>query len=158
MNPRILGVVAFLSLASPAAAHEFWLEPSRYATTPGAAVTVRALAGTGFRGEMKPWDPLRAVRFTARTSRVIDLGRAASPGDLTWTRLAPSDAGGAMLAFESGFTPIELPPAQFEKYLEDEGLDASLAARRRGHATVSYTHLRAHETGRNLVCRLLLEK
>ena len=26
------------------------------------------------------------------------------------------------------------------------------------HETVSYTHLRAHETGRNLVCRLLLEK
>src|SRR5678810_595593 len=25
------------------------------------------------------------------------------------------------------------------------------------HAPVSYTHLRAHETGRNLVCRLLLE-
>ena len=25
-------------------------------------------------------------------------------------------------------------------------------------AAVSYTHLRAHETGRNLVCRLLLEK
>src|SRR5665213_4207122 len=24
--------------------------------------------------------------------------------------------------------------------------------------TVSYTHLRAHETGRNLVCRLLLDK
>ena len=28
----------------------------------------------------------------------------------------------------------------------------------RGAWTVSYTHLRAHETGRNLVCRLLLEK
>src|SRR5674476_1615669 len=28
-----------------------------------------------------------------------------------------------------------------------------------GHCkSVSYTHLRAHETGRNLVCRLLLEK
>src|SRR5674476_573612 len=27
-----------------------------------------------------------------------------------------------------------------------------------GPITVSYTHLRAHETGRNLVCRLLLEK
>ena len=27
-----------------------------------------------------------------------------------------------------------------------------------GMVTVSYTHLRAHETGRNLVCRLLLEK
>src|SRR5674476_1326147 len=31
---------------------------------------------------------------------------------------------------------------------------------RRGYTlpAVSYTHLRAHETGRNLVCRLLLEK
>ena len=28
----------------------------------------------------------------------------------------------------------------------------------RGFQAVSYTHLRAHETGRNLVCRLLLEK
>src|SRR5665213_4245931 len=28
----------------------------------------------------------------------------------------------------------------------------------RGSRSVSYTHLRAHETGRNLVCRLLLEK
>src|SRR5665213_80801 len=27
-----------------------------------------------------------------------------------------------------------------------------------GYKPVSYTHLRAHETGRNLVCRLLLEK
>src|SRR5665213_3270856 len=27
-----------------------------------------------------------------------------------------------------------------------------------GWWAVSYTHLRAHETGRNLVCRLLLEK
>ena len=26
------------------------------------------------------------------------------------------------------------------------------------YVSVSYTHLRAHETGRNLVCRLLLEK
>src|SRR5678809_1164291 len=30
--------------------------------------------------------------------------------------------------------------------------------RERRSDTVSYTHLRAHETGRNLVCRLLLEK
>ena len=27
-----------------------------------------------------------------------------------------------------------------------------------GHIAVSYTHLRAHETGAYLVCRLLLEK
>ena len=32
------------------------------------------------------------------------------------------------------------------------------AERRNYSKAVSYTHLRAHETGRNLVCRLLLEK
>ena len=31
-------------------------------------------------------------------------------------------------------------------------------ATRQSPDAVSYTHLRAHETGRNLVCRLLLEK
>ena len=35
--------------------------------------------------------------------------------------------------------------------------DGAQAPNRKSTA-VSYTHLRAHETGRNLVCRLLLEK
>src|SRR5674476_864025 len=40
------------------------------------------------------------------------------------------------------------------------GLVAAILTQRpfRGRGLVSYTHLRAHETGRNLVCRLLLEK
>ena len=52
-----------------------------------------------------------------------------------------------------------------QKVLENVGgLDnitfvAHCATRLRiSYAAVSYTHLRAHETGRNLVCRLLLEK
>jgi uncharacterized GH25 family protein len=132
----LLTFVSALSLtANPANAHEFWLSPSRYASAGGAPVVVRALAGTGFRGEEKPWDPGHTVRFTARTARSIDLTRAASPGDFTWASFAPSDAGGAMVAFESGFTPIELPAAQFETYLANEGLDGPLATRRRAHAT-----------------------
>ena len=53
-------------------------------------------------------------------------------------------------------------------YLEREGFSGMArwmqkqSAEEIGHAyaiaAVSYTHLRAHETGRNLVCRLLLEK
>ena len=46
-------------------------------------------------------------------------------------------------------------------FSEDERDDIS-AELRGGNpnvkVAVSYTHLRAHETGRNLVCRLLLEK
>jgi uncharacterized GH25 family protein len=40
-----------------------------------------------------------------------------------------------MIAFESGFTPIELPGAQFNVYLEEEGLDGPLAERRRSAAS-----------------------
>ena len=38
--------------------------------------------------------------------------------------------------------------------------DCRLSKKIRSHTyiTVSYTHLRAHETGRKIVCRLLLEK
>src|SRR5665213_744183 len=39
---------------------------------------------------------------------------------------------------------------------EDERIAIGISLARRLIA-VSYTHLRAHETGRNLVCRLLLE-
>src|SRR6185436_556738 len=127
---RMAARVALLLLAHGAAAHEFWIEPTRYDATKGQGVELSAVAGTGFRGERKPWSPDHAVRLTLRTSRVIDLTRAASPGDMTWTRFAPSDEGGAMVAFESGYLPIELPAADFEYYLKAEGLDAALAARR----------------------------
>eukprot|EP00828_Plagiopyla_frontata_P004741 TRINITY_DN11789_c0_g1_i2.p4 TRINITY_DN11789_c0_g1~~TRINITY_DN11789_c0_g1_i2.p4 ORF type:complete len:114 (-),score=18.62 TRINITY_DN11789_c0_g1_i2:17-358(-) len=39
-----------------------------------------------------------------------------------------------------------------------EGLKLRKPFRGNSIESVSYTHLRAHETGRNLVCRLLLEK
>src|SRR5262245_5052315 len=47
-----------------AGAHEFWIAPSRYDATRGAPVTLGAVAGTGFRGERKPWSPDHAVRWT----------------------------------------------------------------------------------------------
>ena len=42
--------------------------------------------------------------------------------------------------------------------LSREEIELSSKDQSRPLETVSYTHLRAHETGRNLVCRLLLEK
>lgn len=117
--------------AVPAFAHQYWLAPSRYDTQSKQLVEIAGFAGTGFRGEAKPWSPGRCVRFVARTSRLIDLSRAAAPGETTWARFAPADAGGAMLAYESDFTPIELAPDLFDAYLADEGLSGPLAARHR---------------------------
>src|SRR5512134_2779863 len=63
-NALALALVA--ALATPAAAHQYWLAPARYDAASGEAVAVRAFAGTGFRGEWKPWSPERSVRFVAR--------------------------------------------------------------------------------------------
>jgi len=135
MNPRSIRLawpLLAVLLVAPrgAAAHEFWLAPSRYDAAKGATLELSAVAGTGFRGERKPWSPDHAVRFTVRTAKAIDLARAASPGEMTWTRFVPADDGGAMVAFESDFLPIELPGPQFNDYLKAEGLDGPLAARK----------------------------
>ena len=123
-----LGLLALVP--GPARAHEYWLAPSRYAVPAHEAVEVGAVAGTGFRGERKPYSSARCLRFEARAGRRLDLSRVARDGTRVWARFAPSDSGGAVLAFESNFATIELPAAQFDAYLELEGLDAPLAFRR----------------------------
>ncbi len=123
--------------ARPALAHEYWLAPARYDVRPRQPVELGAFAGTGFRGERKPWSSVRCVRFVARAERTLDLTRGAAPGEDVWARFAPADDGGAMLVFESGFIPIELPAAQFDAYLAEEGLHLALAARRRAGTHVA---------------------
>jgi uncharacterized GH25 family protein len=132
MRPLTLAVSALLCAllgAGEAAAHEFWLAPTSYAPKPRQAVEVGAVAGTGFRGPAMPFSSLRCVRLIARTDRTLDLGRYARNGELIWASFAPADGAGALLAFESTYTPIELPAREFDAYLRLEGLDAPLAAR-----------------------------
>src|SRR5674476_157636 len=73
-----------------------------------------------------------------------------------------TDARGRAVVFSSG-EPTSLAsnlPGVLAQLREVLGPDAPilLGFDRGGSYPVSYTHLRAHETGRNLVCRLLLEK
>jgi len=133
--PRALFALVFAAaaLAAPAVApaHEYWLAPSRYIAPPRAAVELAALAGTGFRGDRKPFAPQHCVRLEARAARTLDLTRVARAGDYTWARFAPSDAAGVLFAYESDFTPITLPATEFDRYLGLEGLDGPLAVRKR---------------------------
>src|SRR5678809_1745796 len=67
--------------------------------------------------------------------------------------LVPEEYGGAALDYVSYALAVE----------ELNRVDGSVGITMWAHNSlctnpVSYTHLRAHETGRNLVCRLLLEK
>jgi len=122
--------ILLLGPAAPAFAHEFWLAPSRYVASRGEAVEIRVHVGDGFHGPIQSYATNRAVRFELRAARSFGLDSLVRNHAPIWARFAPSDSGGAMLAWESGFTRNELPAARFETYLKDDGLDSALAQRR----------------------------
>jgi uncharacterized GH25 family protein len=124
-------VLALLALAVPASAHEYWLSTNTWRCAPGESVVVRSFVGTGFRGELKPYTPKRVVRFTFEGTHALDLTQVGINGESVWARVTPSDALGAVVCFESNGTYIELPAADFDRYLKLEGLSAPLAARAR---------------------------
>jgi len=124
-------LLALLVLAEPASAHEYWLSTNTWRCAPGDSVVVRSLVGTGFRGELKPYTPKRVVRFTFEGTRALDLTPVGVNGESVWARVTPTDALGAVVCYESNGTYIELPAAEFDRYLKLEGLTAPLAARAR---------------------------
>jgi len=126
-------LASLLALLVPALAHahEYWLAPTRYAATAGDTVTIGCWVGTGFRGEPKPYARSRVTRFELRGPRTIDLRPAAMNGDLDFARFVVADGGGQLIGYETDFTEIELPAADFDRYLALEGLDGPLAERRK---------------------------
>src|SRR5450756_768628 len=99
---------------------------------------------TSCRGNRRSW---------ARTScqHPLDLGEDLLVGEVArrdGSGRARCDAGAARLA--EGADHVAAPLLRVE-------LDGHVRAELVAHA-VSYTHLRAHETRHDLVCRLLLEK
>ena len=127
----LLPTLLFCTLAGAASAHEFWLAPSTYRPAAGDTVTLSVFVGTGFRGELKPYAVPRVVTWRAHGASDQDLRGGSVNGDDVFGRWVASDGGGAMVAYESNFTSIELPADEFDAYLELEGLDGPLAARKR---------------------------
>ena len=123
--------VVLLVLAPPVHAHQYWLSPSNYSPAPGELVDVRAYSGTGFRGEAKRWSPARCVEFSTFSYRAFSLSTLVREDSLVWARSAFSDPAGTWLQYQSNHASIELPAAEFDAYLETEGLTGPLAERRR---------------------------
>jgi hypothetical protein len=131
---RTAGLVAgaVVLLAAPAAAHDFWIDPSTFTPPVGAVVAVRLRVGERHAGEPVPRDPERIVRFEL----VGPLGDAPRkekvPGFAGWEpagQARPTAPGLHALVYRSTPVPITLPAEKFEAYLAQEGLDAVLAAR-----------------------------
>lgn len=129
-----LALLAVVVLGPPALAHDFWIEPSSFAPTPGELVKLRLRVGQGFSGDAVP-------RFNDRIERFDATGADGTAPVLGFDGHDPAGlarfpaAGERVVVYRSVPEPIELPPEKFAAYLAAEGLDAVAAARARSGAS-----------------------
>jgi uncharacterized GH25 family protein len=133
-----LPLLAWLALGpAPALAHDFWIEPEVFRTAPGNPVPVTLRVGEDFSGTSQPyvpdWFADFSVSTTAGRKRVTGL-----VGDDPAATLEAPAPGLHVIGYHSNRSFVDLDAVKFDRYLEQEGLEAVRALRRqRG------------ETGRN---------
>ncbi len=104
-----------------ASAHEFWLEPASFAVERGGPLGIRLCVGDGFEGWSLARNNARVETFVAAGPAglrpVVGLEGADPAGIVRLT-----EPGGYVIAYRSRPALTELPAAEFDRYLEDKGL------------------------------------
>ncbi len=116
-------------LGAGAHAHDFWIEPTNFRPARGATVAVSLRVGEQFVG-----DPVLRTESTIERFVVRQGGQDAEMSGVEGADPAGwfvADGNGAVVAYESRPSPVELPAARFEEYLRRYGLDWVSAARAR---------------------------
>ena len=122
-----------LLLLTPAAlAHEFWLETPRLRLAPNETTTLQLLVGDNFSGQPWPGRATKILRLTRYGPTPTDTADLA-PADSLRLRIARPGLHTMVLQSANSFS--ELPAADFNKYLQTEGLDFILEKRREAGTT-----------------------
>jgi uncharacterized GH25 family protein len=126
---------ALLCIASPAAAHDFWLQPARFWTAAQAQTSITLQVGHGATRQRSQIPQRRIIRFEVivPSGTSTDLRGALHLG-------AESDDASMMLQAPGAHVIVlqtdnraqsRLPAVRFNEYLAAEGLTSALAERRR---------------------------
>jgi uncharacterized GH25 family protein len=124
-------------LASPGAAHDYWLVPETFAPKEGANVPVRVYVGEAFKAEQevalspKKTATLELVRAGKTETDFPDLKEGGKPA-LTFKM---PTAGTAVLRYDRDWSSITLAADKFTAYLKEEGLDEIVRARAAANET-----------------------
>ncbi len=125
---RFAALLLLLVSAAPLAAHDMWIEPTAFTPEPGVLLGLRLRVGQDFLGDPLVRDVKLIDRFVVSGKDGVKnvLGREhADPAGL----LRPSDPGLLIVGYQSTPSPVVLPPAKFQQYLTDEGLEPIAALR-----------------------------
>jgi uncharacterized GH25 family protein len=115
-------------VATPVAAHDFWIEASTFRPEPGRKVEFFLRSGENQTGEPVPRRDARIERFDLLGGAAPVPIRGAEGRDPAG-EATPTAAGSWTAVYRSRPLSITLEPAKFEAYLREEGLEYVIAAR-----------------------------
>jgi uncharacterized GH25 family protein len=124
-------ILLCLLVASPAAAHDYWLVPETFTPKDGANVPVRLYVGEALKPEqevaysVKKTAVLQLVTATKTYTEFPDLKDGAKPA----FAFKMEGKGTAVLRLDRDWSSITLKADKFTAYLKEEGLDEIVKAR-----------------------------
>lgn len=141
----ILSVASLLATATPAHAHDFWLQPDSFHVMPGQPVPLRILIGDPEAVEHWETEWRKIVSFqdfgpdtvTDQLATIVPLNGEKPSIDRQDAVVRLHAPGTHMLAFTSNQTRSDLSADKFNPYAEHEGLALSLAKRKADGTTAS---------------------
>lgn len=129
----ILGLSILLSVAF---GHEFWLEPTQFFARVGESIRVQVLVGENFTGERSEGKKNRLIQYRHYTATNTDDLSPALVGDSYGDVTVPlKTAGTHLISFANTPKFLTMKPDSFLLYLEEDGLDNVIAARKKQGST-----------------------
>ena len=109
---------------SPVSAHEFWIEPQDFSSTPGTEIQADLRVGQDFKGDAFPFIPSRFSAFTSH-DRLGESDVDGTTGDLPALQFTPRSEGLNIFTYVSAGERIHFRDwDKFAAYLDLEGLTA----------------------------------
>jgi uncharacterized GH25 family protein len=129
----VLTVAAVALVAAPVAAHDYWLLPEKFVAKPGEEVPTHLYYGDDFVPENeRPYQKDRTPYFAlVSAGSTVDLAATLSDGSRPAAALRPGAPGTYLLVHDRNAQNIVLKGTDFDRYLQEEGLEAIRAERRR---------------------------
>jgi uncharacterized GH25 family protein len=119
---RFLTLAAALLVAAALQAHDFWIEPSTFHPEAGMTVAVGLRVGQNFVGDPVPRTATYIERFVVRQGRQEEpIAGIDNTDPAGW--FTANGRAAAVIAYASKPSFVELPPAKFEDYLRQQGLE-----------------------------------
>ena len=131
MRKILFAFTSLLLFAVSAFAHEYWLEPEKFALAPNEKTAVRLYVGDALKDkEEKPFQTSKTTMFDIfSANKTLNLKTSLTDGATPIYNFSADKAGNYLLAMERNWSYIKLEPDKFEDYLREDGMEYIIGER-----------------------------